>query len=77
MNQRLYELMKQAGYAAPELAGRAQVLADLLVRECATLILNNDIEKLEDWGDNHPYFSGWERGCIDSAVVIKDHFGVE
>ena len=31
MNERLKELMLQAGYAAPELAGRAHVLAELLV----------------------------------------------
>ena len=35
INPRVRELMEQAGYAAPELAGRAQVLADLIVREFA------------------------------------------
>jgi hypothetical protein len=35
MNDRLRELMLAAGYAAPELADRAHVLADLIVRECA------------------------------------------
>ena len=30
--------MLEAGYAAPELAGRAQRFADLLVRECAELV---------------------------------------
>lgn len=37
MNQRLKELMIEAGYAAPELAGRAQRLADLLIRECSDI----------------------------------------
>jgi hypothetical protein len=35
MNSRLKELMLEAGYAAPELAGRANKLAELLVEECA------------------------------------------
>lgn len=34
MNARLRELMLEAGYAAPELAGRAQKLAELIVKEC-------------------------------------------
>ena len=33
MNSRLRELMLQAGYAAPELATRAQVLAKLVVED--------------------------------------------
>jgi hypothetical protein len=35
MNERLKELMLEAGYAAPELAGRANKFAELIVRECA------------------------------------------
>lgn len=35
MNSRLRELMLEAGYAAPELAGRALKLAELIVQECA------------------------------------------
>ena len=34
MNKRLRELMIEAGYAAPELAGRANKLAELIVKEC-------------------------------------------
>jgi hypothetical protein len=37
MNERLKELMLGAGYAAPELAGRANKLAELIVRECAKI----------------------------------------
>lgn len=37
MNERLKDLMIQAGYAAPELAGRANKLAELIVRECANV----------------------------------------
>lgn len=35
INPRVRELMEQAGYVAPELAGRAQVLADLIVQSFA------------------------------------------
>lgn len=35
MNDQLYLLMIKAGYAAPELAGRAHKLAELIVEECA------------------------------------------
>jgi hypothetical protein len=54
-----------------------QKFAELIVRECATIILNNDIEKQEDYGVNHLFFNGWERGVIDSCQIIKQHFGVE
>ena len=33
MNDKLKELMLEAGYAAPEIAGRAHVLAELIVKE--------------------------------------------
>lgn len=35
MNERIKELMLEAGYAAPEIASRANKLAELIVRECA------------------------------------------
>ena len=33
MNERIRKLMLEAGYAAPELAGRANKLAELIVKE--------------------------------------------
>lgn len=36
MNERIKELMIEAGYAAPEIAPRAQKLAELIIRECMT-----------------------------------------
>ena len=38
MNEKIKELMIEAGYAAPIIAVRAQVLAELIVRECAEFI---------------------------------------
>ena len=41
MNQRILNLMKQADYAAPEMAKRAQLLADMLVQDCIQTLINN------------------------------------
>lgn len=61
MNERLKELMLEAGYAAPELAGRAKVLAELLVKDCATLI--ND--------------ATGRRGSNTYGALLKKRYGVE
>ena len=37
MNERIKELMLESGYAAPEIAGRAKKLAELIVKECALI----------------------------------------
>ena len=37
MNERIRELMLEAGYAAPEIAGRANKFAELIVQKCANL----------------------------------------
>ena len=41
MNNRIRELMLEAGYAAPELAGRAGKLAELIVQECVDYACRN------------------------------------
>lgn len=61
MNERLRELMLEAGYAAPEIAGRATKLVDLIVRECAEIARVYSEEGVE--------FGGGD--------AIKEHFGVE
>lgn len=61
MNERIKKLMLDAGYAAPEIAPRAQKLADLIVKECANV---SETHK----GMNDKYFI---------ADAIKKHFGVE
>lgn len=64
MNDKLRELMFEAGYAAPELAERAQRLSELIIRECAKVSMRtgflNDAE--------------FEGDMI--ADAIKEHFGV-
>ena len=38
MNEQVKKLMLEAGYAAPVLAGRANKLAELIIRECAKVV---------------------------------------
>jgi hypothetical protein len=62
MNEQIKELMLEAGYAAPEIALRAQKFAKLIVRECADWIKNTDSDP--DIGE-------------EDAKALLEHFGVE
>ena len=64
MNERIRKLMLEAGYAAPELAGRANKLAELIVKECADVLLKWKVEPFPFDEDI-------------AASLIKEHFGVE
>lgn len=66
MNERLRELMLEAGYAAPELAGRANKLTELIVQECCDVLQTETIR--------HDGY-GYNQGFLHKK--IKDHFGVE
>ena len=68
MNERIRELMVQADYPAPEIAKRAQVLAQLIVRECAGIV-DNKIEV-----SRYVHEAELLREC---STTIKQHFGVE
>ena len=68
MNERIRELMVQADYPAPELALRAQKLAELIVRECAGIV-DNKIEV-----SRYIHEAELLREC---STTIKQHFGVE
>ena len=63
MNTRIKELMIEAGYAAPELAGRANKLVELIVMECADFLDAFNKENMVEEG-------------MDGAYM-KQHFGVE
>lgn len=64
MNERTRELMIEAGYAAPELAGRANKLVELLLKESCQV--------LQSWkGEPFPFDE-------DLAVsLLKEHFGLK
>ena len=53
MNERLRELMIQTHYAAPEIALRAQRLAELIVRECAEIADKAEPYKANDLIKQH------------------------
>ena len=67
MNERIKELMLEAGYAAPEIADRAIKLAELIVQECADTIQKRYM------GDNNREDQEVQR-CVED---LKKHFGVE
>jgi len=69
MNEHIKELMLEAGYAAPELAERAQQLAELIAKECAEICLEMAAKCAGLPGD----------GALakDCAYYIKKDFGVE
>ena len=58
MNEQLRQLMLEAGYAAPELAGRANKLAKLIINECADIAMREDHDLAE---------------CIKRHFVIMDN----
>ncbi len=68
MNERIKELMLEAGYAAPHLAGRGILLAKLIVKECVKHI--TDQQDLVE--------TNWQ--CKDGIHIVynlKEHFGIE
>ena len=69
MNQRLRELMLEAGYAAPELALRAQKLAELVVLEC------EKAAKDKRWYSESPS-DGWRNPIRYVCTVMKENLGV-
>jgi hypothetical protein len=69
MNERLKQLMQEAGYAAPELANRANKLAELIVQEC---ILTIQMGITRDGHNTEKYLRS-----IKHIKQIQEHFGVE
>jgi hypothetical protein len=81
MNERLKELMLEAGYAAPEIAGRANKLAELIVNECMKeawdeIIPDEDIAQEKD-PLIQEYLKGNNQGIVDAVIRFRNHFGVE
>jgi hypothetical protein len=75
MNERIKELMLEAGYAAPELAGRANKFAELIVAECINIV--KPTQHHEVWAQS--YLGGVDGlELLNSKITnIKQHFGVE
>jgi len=70
MNKRLRELMKQADYPAPEIALRAQKLAELIIRKCRDIVGKTRDQAIKDeWNI--------EEAMSTAMFDIEEHFGVE
>ncbi len=71
MNERIRQIMLESGYAAPELAERAQKLIDLMIKECLIAI--------ENTSTNHAYTS-YDLDVIKHTIrrsreAVALHFG--
>ena len=80
MNQRIKELIKQSTECysnGQERTFDKEKFGELIVRECAQLILD---KKMGDLGDN-PGVKEWEEGyneaVHDCYYLIRKHFGVK
>jgi hypothetical protein len=74
LNERLKQLMLEAGYAAPELAGRAKKLSELIVQECVQVCEPTLDEPYEDMTE---FGKGLVEGQDVAIERIKEHFGIE
>ena len=75
MNENLKKLMIQADYPAPEIAKRAHVLAELIVKECIKQV--EPTQHHQVWAQS--YLGGVDGLDLLSSKIkdIKRHFGVE
>ena len=57
MNDRIKKLMLEAGFAAPELAGRANLLVELIARDICKIVKGQKIAKplggYQDWENGY------------------------
>ena len=71
MNERIRQIMTQAGYAAPELAERAQKLVDLVLKECYIAIENTNRHHVHT-----TYDDDLVKHTIQKAKLsVQQHFG--
>ncbi len=73
MRKRIYELAKEAGYAAPELAERMHKMVDLVIKECIVAF-----EKTP----RHCAYTTHDKGTVECTIqktveTVKDHFKEE
>ena len=61
MNERLRKLMMLSGYAEPEMAGRAKMLADLIIAECVDAVMEGDRHRRDYFADKIHQHWGWDQ----------------
>jgi hypothetical protein len=79
MNERLHNIMTEAGYAAPEMAGRALKLVELVKQAIYDRVKEDIIPDdiiAEENSQLQEYLKGCNGGTVDALCHIKN-FGVE
>ena len=76
MNERIWELFRQANHPHPKHGGNdmffPEEFAELIVRECA------EISEQSQWSEaKGEYYEGFNEAMIYVSNKIKQHFGVE
>ena len=71
MNEKIKELMLKAGFAAPELAGRANLLAELIARDICKIIKSQKIA--EPAGGYQDWENGYNASVTQAVEQIKRH----
>ena len=71
MNERIRQIMLESGYAAPEMAERAQKLVDRLIKECYIAIENTS---------THRAYTTYDLDLIKHTIrstrrAVAEHFG--
>jgi hypothetical protein len=83
MNERIEQLMKQADYPAPEMAGRAQRLVELLIKDfydiCNQAWSANEANRVKEELSmaEQMIFAGAQAQCQRMKENIKEYFGVD
>lgn len=72
MNEKIKELMLEAGFAAPELAGRANLLSELIARDICKIIKSQKIAEpatgYQDWEN------GYNAAVKHAVEQIKEQY---
>jgi len=72
MTDRLKELMLEAGYAAPEIAGRANKLAELIVKDVCKIVKGQKI--IEPAGGYQDWENGYNASVKHAVEQIKRQY---
>ena len=72
MNERVKELMLEAGFAAPELAGRANLLAELIARDICRIVKGQKIA--EPLGGYQDWENGYNASVKHAVEQIKRQY---
>ena len=75
MNDRVKKLMLEAGFAAPELAGRANLLVELIARDICKIIKRQKIA--QPLGGYQDWENGYNASVKHAVEQIKQQYKKE